>query len=462
MKDSNKKKGTGQGKTKYFSARASLIAIGQFAQKWQFFDLIKDKVSIAQKVVKYTPVQKLTDAFIAILAGAKGLYEVNKRVRSDLMLQLAFGRTSCAEQSTISETLNAATSENVQQMSDSIASIYQKYSRGFSHDYTQRFQLLDVDMSGMPCGKKAELASKGYFAKQKNKRGRQLGRVVATHYREVVTSQLYSGKTQLNNAFKPLVLEAETVLKLDCDKRKRTIIRTDSGGGRDEDINWLLSRNYLFITKAKSWKRAEKVCRSVKQWYKDPKVNGREVGLALSPHSYDKPTIQIGVRSRKKDGSFSHHLMVTNISLPKFQQFHYLLPIWFNLQLPILWYALGVYDGRGGGCETEFKADKQGLGISKRNKKKFTAQQMLVLLADLAHNLCIWVKDVLARQSNKFFPLGILRLVRDVFTISGQIELDGYGNINRIILNLKDPLASHFKQAMQPYMDGITLNLGEI
>jgi hypothetical protein len=163
--------------------------------------LIKEKVSIGQKVIKHTPIEKLTDAFIAILAGARGLYEVNKRVRSDFGLQLAFGRTSCAEQSTISETLNAASAENVQQLNESVVCLYQKYSRGFSHDYSKRFQLLDVDLSGMPCGKKAELASKGYFAKQNNKRGRQLGRVVATHYREVVTSQLYSGKTQLNDAF---------------------------------------------------------------------------------------------------------------------------------------------------------------------------------------------------------------------------------------------------------------------
>lgn len=69
---------------------------------------------------------------------------------------------------------------------------------------------------------------------------------------------------------------------------------------------------------------------------------------------------------------------------------------------------------------------------------------------------------VLARQSSKFRPLGILRLVRDVFTISGKIDLDAYGNINRIILNNKDPFALHFKQAIQHVLNGITVNLGNI
>ena len=314
----------------------------------------------------------------------------------------------------------------------------------------------------MPCGKKAELASKGYFAKQKNKRGRQLGRVVATRYREVVTSQLYWGKTKLNQACKSLVCAAEKILGLDCDKRQRTIIRADAGGGTDSDINFILSRGYLVITKAFSWRRAEKVCTSVKTWHTDPKVEGREVGLVLSPYPYQKPTIQIGVRSKKKNGKFSYHLLVTNMSLAQFQQIYYLPSIWLNLDKPILWYALGVYDLRGGGCETEFKADKQGLGINKRNKKKFTAQQMLVLLADLAHNLCIWAKDALAMKSSKFAPIGILRLVRDIFTISGIIVLDAKGSINRIILNKSDPFAFNFKEAIQPLLSEITVNLGKI
>jgi hypothetical protein len=42
---------------------------------------------------------------------------------------------------------------------------------------------------------------------------------------------------------------------------------------------------------------------------------------------------------------------------------------------------------RGGGVETAFKDDKQGLGITKRNKKRFEAQQMVMLLNLLAHNV---------------------------------------------------------------------------
>lgn len=462
MKKRSEKKGKRQGKSKHFSARASLIAVGQFAERFKLFDIISQRVAIPQKVVKHTPIEKLTDAFISILAGAKGLYEVNKRVRSDFLLQLAFGRTTCAEQSTISETLNAVTKDNARQTEASVRLIYQQQSHGYRHDYPKQFQMLDIDMSGMPCGKKAELASKGYFAHQKNRRGRQLGRVVASRYREVVTSAVYDGKTQLNRALQPLVFAAEAVLDLDVEKRQRTIIRTDAGGGRDEDINFLLSRDYLFITKAYSAKRAEKVCRSVTMWHNDPKVNGREVGLVQSPHPYIKPTTQIGIRSLKKNGTFSYHLLVLNLPLEVFNQIYVLPAMWQGCQNPMVWFAIGVYDLRGGGCETELKADKGGLGITKRNKKKFEAQQMLVLLADLAHNLCIWAKGALVRGGGRFSPLGIVRLVRDVFTICGQVVLDAEGHITEIILNKSDPFASDFQQGIQPFLNGITVNLGKI
>src|SRR2546429_4269896 len=86
-------------------------------------------------------------------------------------------------------------------------------------------------MSGMPCGPKAAFASKGYFAKQRNRRGRQLGRVLASRYGEEGVDRLFDGKTQLTKALQPLLEAAEQTLKLDEDKRKRTIVRGDAGGG---------------------------------------------------------------------------------------------------------------------------------------------------------------------------------------------------------------------------------------
>jgi len=62
---------------------------------WRLFAPIRQSVQISQKTVQHTPWDKLYDAFIALLAGAQGLVEINKRVRSDVALQAAFGRGVC-------------------------------------------------------------------------------------------------------------------------------------------------------------------------------------------------------------------------------------------------------------------------------------------------------------------------------------------------------------------------------
>jgi hypothetical protein len=223
-----------------FSARASLVAIGMQFCQLNIWATVGEHVKIKQKVLKHTPLDKLLDCFINILAGGTGLVEINTRVRPDQAIQRAFGRTGCAEQSTISDTLNACTIENVNEMRKAVETILKKHSQSYHHEYQSIWQLLDVDVTGMPAGRLGQGVTKGYFAKQMNRRGRQLGRVLATWYEEIVVDRLYNGKRQLDTSLPELVTDAETVLDLDLAKRKRTILRVDGGGGDDDNINWIL------------------------------------------------------------------------------------------------------------------------------------------------------------------------------------------------------------------------------
>ncbi len=59
------------------------------------------------------------------------------------------------------------------------------------------------------------------------------------------------------------------------------------------------------------------------------------------------------------------------------------------------------YDQRGGGVETSLKQDKQGVGLTKRTKKRFEAQQIVVQLSTLAHNVIVWAKGWLAPYTPK-------------------------------------------------------------
>ena len=55
-----------------YTPRVTLAAIGLKINSLRLLDPIKQKVVILQKSLHHTPSQKLTDAFIAILAGAHG------------------------------------------------------------------------------------------------------------------------------------------------------------------------------------------------------------------------------------------------------------------------------------------------------------------------------------------------------------------------------------------------------
>lgn len=163
------------GESAEFTARASLSALGLKFQHLQVWSVVSEHVHIKQKVRQHTPLDKLLDCFINILAGGTGLVEINTHVRPDRVIQRAFGRVTCAEQSTISDTLNACTAENVVQLRGAMQAILRHHSRCAHHDYSARWQLFDVDVTGMPAGRQGEGVTKGYFAKQKNRRGRQLG-----------------------------------------------------------------------------------------------------------------------------------------------------------------------------------------------------------------------------------------------------------------------------------------------
>lgn len=438
MGESNRKRGA-----RHFSAYASLAAVGLLVRQRDMFGPVRARVRIAQKTVRHTPLDKLYDGFITILMGAHGLVEINTRLRSEPALQRAVGRRACAEQSGVQQTLDACTAETVAQMEHALDDIYRHHGAGYRHDYTQSWQLLDVDMSGLPCGKKAAFASKGYFAKQRNRRGRQVGRVLASRYDEIVVDRLFAGTMQLAGALPELVAAAERTLELDEARRAHTIIRLDAGGGSVEDVNWLLRRGYAVHGKDYSAQRAHALAAGVTEWVADPRVPGRQVGWVPQQTSvYIRQLRRIAVRTRKKNGQWGVGVLLSTLN-PDDVVMLTQQPI-DRVADPTAVLLAYVYfcDQRGGGVETAFREDKQGLGLTKRNKKRFAAQQMVLALGTLAHNVLVWARAWLAPHVPALAHDGPLRLVRDVLHISGALYFDPTGQVHRLVLNAAAPLAA--------------------
>src|SRR5438132_13602774 len=334
--------------TKQFTGCASLAALGVKLRELKLFEPIEQQVQIAQKTIKDKPSDKLYDTFISMLAGAHGLVEINTRGLTDSALQHAFGRTRCAEQSVVQDTLNACTAENVEQMEQALDEIYRQHSQGYQHDYQASFQVLDVDMSGLPCGPKAAFATKGYFAKQRNRRGRQLGRVLASRYQEVVVDRLFDGKTQLTRALQPLLRAAEKTLHLDQGKRSRTIVRVDAGGGSLGDVNWLLARGYQVHCKDYSGQQAKRLASSVVDWYVDPHLPERQFGwVTEATDAYVRPVKRIAVRCRQQDGEFAYGVLISALSAQHVLMLTGQPLAWLDDPARVLLAYVRFYDPRG-------------------------------------------------------------------------------------------------------------------
>jgi hypothetical protein len=122
-----------------------------------------EAVEIGMKTVDYSPVSKLGQVCLSILAGCEYLAEVNTCLRPDTTLAQVWGLERFAEQSRLSRTLDQLTLTNIAQLRDGVTSIGRQHSQALRHDW-RGFLWLDFDLSGLPCGAQAQASSKGYFS----------------------------------------------------------------------------------------------------------------------------------------------------------------------------------------------------------------------------------------------------------------------------------------------------------
>lgn len=211
------------------------------------------------------------------------------------------------------------------------------------------------------------------------------------------------------------VLGVENAFDLAPQARKRTLYRLDGGAGTDENLRWLLARDYQILAKGFSGQRAKVLARQVQRW---------DLYAAQSWLGRVEPTFDLGVpldllvRKRWHNAQWKHSYYVTTLTFPSKNAF------------------MDYYNRRGGAEVEQFREDKSGLHLSARRKQRFDAQKALVLLTDLTHNL---LADFRYRglANSPFANWGAKRIVRDLLAIPGRLYLDA-GQLKRIEL-----LASH-------------------
>jgi hypothetical protein len=237
----------------------------------------------------------------------------------------------------------------------------------------------------------------------KKVRGRQLARVSAVAYRESLWSEVYPGNYHTVQCFQPAVLAAETALDLAPQQRKRVVWRMDGGAGSDEQLRWLLGRDYHVLCKGLSNRRADALARQVSRWdeYRPAVWVGEVPGASLD---LGRP-VRLFVKRQLRAGEFSHSYFVSTLSLPAKRAY------------------LALYDDRGQAEVEQFRGDKAGLGLQARRKRSYAGQMGYILLTDLAHNL---LADFYWRAlvGSRFAGYGPKRIVRDLLAMPGRLWME--------------------------------------
>lgn len=438
-----------------YTPRASLCAFALIIQNREVFNPINQHLKITQKKVIHSANEKIIDGIIGILADIGGVVEINTKVRSDRALQLCFGRNGCAEQSNIQKTLDACNSKNVAQMMKVVKEIFQTHCLFRNHNYQERLFLIDIDGTGLPSGKLSDGSLKGYqprHGEQIIRYGRQMCRSQASLYGEIIVDRIYPGNIYMNHTAPWVLDETEDILRLTDYKRRRTILRTDSAA--TGHLNNFMQRGFHIHSKQHIPSRIKEFARNVKKWTPDPENDNRELGWFNDDFGeFIQPIKRIILRwLSQKTRKTKYGCIISSVSneeLLKLVSYPYNQPR--NEDELVLSYSK-LYDLRAGTIEVDFKQDKQGLGILKRSKKRFESQQMMMLMNQLAHNVIIWMRDILCETYPEFSLYGIERFRRDIFNISGKILIDKDNRIKSIILNENFPLALKISNALKNHL----------
>jgi hypothetical protein len=464
-------------KVKITSNHSSLCALAPVIIDKKVFESIHNNVNIPQKKLLYSPTDKLVFLTLGIMSGIQSVYDINYKLRIDKALLKAFGYEKCADQSVIQETLNAVTEDNISQMENALKTIWEQ--NNLSVSFIEKAQkenktvTIDIDLSGQIASKKAEQSTKGYFSGEKNAYGRQLARVLIPDTQEIVTESLYPGNTVSWNCdvFKTMITKMELMLSIQSKEQRNSIrLRLDGGFGTDKNINYALWCSYQLLVKMRCSKRARKLSKSVTHWIdipSDSENNPRQAGWVTQPHRYGRRTRQLSIRKTTKKG-YTYSVIVTT-----------------DFDSDIL-SIVSDYDARGGIPESNFCQDSQGLSNTARRKHSFLAQQMLMLLNQLAHNMIRWIQnrltesvlqtsDELSYDSSEpqviekavviktLKERGMKRFVHQILSVLGKVTLKAQ-RVCKVVFNPSYPLINRiivaFRALLKPY--GITVSLDEI
>lgn len=150
---------------------APLAALGYVLHPSDFFAPLREHVQLGGKTILHEPHQKLLDVVVSVLADCASIKPINTRLRPETALAAAGGRAKFADQSTMTRVLDALTPVSVAQLRTAIEQIDGREGRAWPHPFDPELLFWDIDLTGLPAGRRAEASPKGYFRGEKTAGG---------------------------------------------------------------------------------------------------------------------------------------------------------------------------------------------------------------------------------------------------------------------------------------------------
>jgi hypothetical protein len=216
-------------------------------------------------------------------------------------------------------------------------------------------------------------------------------------------------------------------------QKARTILRSDGGFGSDSNLNTALAAGWQVVSKCTGGRRPPAAIRQIPETaWQEVRPDDRWVALAPAPVALVCPVQWLAVRWRTQRGEYKQALVVCSVDTWSAQE------------------CIHMYDDRGA-CETEIQADKAGLQLGRRRKKRLAAQEVLILLTDLAHNLLAWMTPRMF-PSGPLAQMGTTQLVQDVLAIPGRLIFQRQ-QLAEVQLNERHPYAAAVAAGLERLLD---------
>lgn len=393
----------------------ALLLLLHFAERIGFLDFFRRFFSVPIKAFDYSPWDKLFTVIGSLAVGCNSIKDVNHKLRPYPVAAQFLGMSQFPDQSTLNRFLHQLGPDQRRQLDAILELLLQRFGLWRQSPRVP----LDIDSTGlMVYGRTYEFARKGYFPRQRGRRGYRL--TMASTYSEAGSEILAlfldpANASAAGRLWDCLYQAAEVTGSLN----RLGLIRADAAFGSGPDIQELIELGLPFIVKGFSDKTAQKFARQVEptQWEPlDLFTRVAEMGLQkISKCRHPVRVVLVELLTRRYDKRFYSHLYTTLSSRQAdaetiFQS--------YNQRQCI---------------EALIKSAKYGLSIHHPRTRSYVPIENFLLLAAITFNLLAWFRHYLLAQV-ELDHLGIREITHTLMDIPAQTSFQG----NQLLLQFPE------------------------